>query len=114
MIFTPSEQERQAQAFDPDKLAAIVASIQTQGFAVVSDLVPDELEEEPTQDEKSEPKRVVSFRVWKCKCGPIHAEKCPNSYWMRHNQLVVDRVHAAQAKVKQDKLIERAMKPLRC
>ena len=39
MIFTPSEQERQAQAFDPDKLAAIVARIQTQGFAVVSDLV---------------------------------------------------------------------------
>ena len=39
MIFTPTEQERQAQAFDPDKLAAIVASIQTQGFAVVSDLV---------------------------------------------------------------------------
>ena len=32
MIFTPSEQERQAQAFDPDKLAAIVASIQTKAL----------------------------------------------------------------------------------
>ena len=39
MIFTPTEQERQAQAFDPDKLAAIVARIQTQGFAVIRGLV---------------------------------------------------------------------------